>query len=216
MKRRQHNTAARDIKRQRIQPLEETRPCPGNESAAAKDQKNSSIHTNRLLLQSNKIYPRFQTLSIAIPASLLSNVPTKELQTYLMGQLARAAAIHHVDEIILYDDDPFLKNDRRGHCAHVVDKDQDHHSHNSQLTFMARILQYCECPKYLKRHFFPVHPDLRHAGLLPLLDAPHHLRDDEDHSIFREAVVLDSTHSKKSLPKGTSLVDCGIRGPPIL
>ena len=29
---------------------------------------------------------------------------------------------------------------------------------------LARILQYLECPQYLRKHFFPKHPDLNYAG----------------------------------------------------
>jgi len=36
---------------------------------------------------------------------------------------------------------------------------------------------------------FPVHPDLKYAGLLNPLDAPHHVRANED-SLFREGVVV--------------------------
>jgi predicted SPOUT superfamily RNA methylase MTH1 len=71
--------------------------------------------------------------------------------------------------------------------------------------FMARLLQYCECPQYLRRHFFPMHPDLQFAGLLPPMDAPHHVRAD-DRVPFREGVVLDTIG-----PNGNSLVNCGIR-----
>ena len=31
---------------------------------------------------------------------------------------------------------------------------------------MARILQYLECPQYLRKSFFPQHKDLEYAGLL--------------------------------------------------
>jgi methyltransferase len=71
--------------------------------------------------------------------------------------------------------------------------------------FMARLLQYCECPQYLRRHFFPMHPDLQFAGLLPPMDAPHHVRA-EDRAPYREGVVLDAISSN-----GKSLVYCGIR-----
>ena len=54
---------------------------------------------------------------------------------------------------------------------------------------MARLLQYLECPQYLRKHIFPVHPDLRSVGLIAPLDAPHHLRIDEP-SDYREAVVV--------------------------
>eukprot|EP00095_Tigriopus_kingsejongensis_P004158 maker-scaffold1541_size36691-snap-gene-0.12 protein:Tk04158 transcript:maker-scaffold1541_size36691-snap-gene-0.12-mRNA-1 annotation:"tyrosyl-dna phosphodiesterase" len=43
---------------------------------------------------------------------------------------------------------------------------------------------------YLRRHFFPLHPDLKYAGVLNPTDMPHHLRATES-SPFREGVVLD-------------------------
>merc|ERR1712045_740812 len=55
--------------------------------------------------------------------------------------------------------------------------------------FMARLLQFCDCPQYLRKHFFPMNADLQFAGLLPPLDAPHHVRVG-DKSVFREGVVL--------------------------
>lgn len=76
-------------------------------------------------------------------------------------------------------------------------------------TFMARVLQYCECPQYLRRHFFPMHPDLQFSGLLAPIDAPHHVRA-HDRCKYREGVVLDKTGPNKG-----SLVNCGIRGRPV-
>ena len=75
--------------------------------------------------------------------------------------------------------------------------------------FMAKVLQYCECPQYLRRHFFPMHPDLQFAGLLAPIDAPHHVRA-EDECKYREGVVMD-----KLGPNQRSLVNCGIRGKPV-
>jgi predicted SPOUT superfamily RNA methylase MTH1 len=42
--------------------------------------------------------------------------------------------------------------------------------------FFARVMQYLETPQYLRKALFPIHPDLKLAGLLNPLDAPHHLR----------------------------------------
>jgi methyltransferase len=69
---------------------------------------------------------------------------------------------------------------------------------------VARILQYVECPQYLRKHFFPFHKDLQHVGLLNPLDAPHHLRSDEECQ-YREGVVLDCD-TKQSV----SQVDVGL------
>ncbi|KAF4028115.1 putative RNA methyltransferase [Phytophthora infestans] len=41
---------------------------------------------------------------MAIPGSILDNAQTKELKTYLAGQVARAAVIFQVDEIVVFDD----------------------------------------------------------------------------------------------------------------
>lgn len=45
-----------------------------------------------------------QTISIAIPGSILNNAQSPELRSYLSGQIARAAAIYCVDEVIVYDE----------------------------------------------------------------------------------------------------------------
>lgn len=179
---------------------------------------------------------RTSTLSIAIPGSIVSNAQTPELRTHLVGQIARAAAIYHVDEIIVFNDQlaKDLKpgfnrhhfrrnreNDDRGNGNNSNDKGggrRDYNRDNNNNTrddkdqqnayrkpqqqasidphaFMARILQYCECPQYLRRHFFPMHPDLQFAGVLPPLDAPHHVRA-LDRSIYREGVVVDKEKMK--------------------
>ena len=75
---------------------------------------------------------------------------------------------------------------------------------------MARILQYIECPQYLRKDFFPHHDDLKYVGLLNPLDAPHHLRHDEE-CLYREGVVLEPADKKKKRPK--SSVNVGLMRP---
>lgn len=187
--------------------------------------------------------PRFSTVSIALPGSVLSNCQTKELRTLLVGQIARAATIYHVDEIIVFDDKLGRNDNHRSGWGRHRDPKKDHH-HSSKgggehkndndndetmdgenkkkpdeerlprsnpQEFMARLLQYCECPQYLRRHFFPMHPDLQFAGLLAPVDAPHHVRA-EDQSPYREGVVLPN---KSKSGSGASLVNCGIRNRPV-
>ncbi|RLN98137.1 hypothetical protein BBJ28_00002462 [Nothophytophthora sp. Chile5] len=124
---------------------------------------------------------RAYTLSMAIPGSILDNAQTKELKTYLAGQVARAAVIFQVDEIVVFDDQ--LGSVGLGTGA-PQKRAQDCH------VFMARILQYLETPQYLRRALFPMHSDLSCAGLLNPLDCPHHLRAHE-WSVYREGVVTD-------------------------
>ena len=187
--------------------------------------------------------PRHATLSIAIPGSALANCVTKELQTLWAGQIARAATIYHVDEIVVFDDKltviptPWNRrrssNDSRDRNYEKINnnKTTEPHEYPKDSTteqaqqkdtrkdstprttdphlFLARILQYCECPQYLRKHFFPMHPDLQFTGLLPPMDAPHHVRA-LDRSKYREGVVLD-----RMGPKGNSLVHCGIPAKPV-
>lgn len=182
--------------------------------------------------------PRFSTLSIALPGSVLSNCQTKELRTLLAGRIARAATIYHVDEIIIFDDKLGGKVENRGwhpglrrrrefqhgdKRRHGEDGDGNKNNDNNDdekradrprsdpQEFMARLLQYCECPQYLRRQFFPMHPDLQFTGLLAPIDAPHHVRG-EDRSKYREGSVMKD---KSNRSEGSSLVNCGIRNRPV-
>ncbi len=47
---------------------------------------------------------RSWTVSIALPSSILQNAQSAELQMYLAGQVARAAAIFSVDEIVVFSE----------------------------------------------------------------------------------------------------------------
>uniref|UniRef100_M4BVW2 Methyltransferase n=1 Tax=Hyaloperonospora arabidopsidis (strain Emoy2) TaxID=559515 RepID=M4BVW2_HYAAE len=127
------------------------------------------------------------TLSLAIPGSILDNAQTKELKTYVAGQVARAAVIFQVDEIVVFDDQLGTKGRTTG-----VPVPRSHDCH----VFMARILQYLETPQYLRRALFPMHSDLSCAGLLNPLDCPHHLRAQE-WSVYREGVVTDRPLKEK-------------------
>ena len=169
--------------------------------------------------------PRTYTLSIAVPGSVVDNCQTRELKTYLVGQIARAATIYHVDEVIVFNDNLGSKhNDVGSHYLHRrggYGEEKSKSAENEEVStapvvksdshsFMAKILQYCECPQYLRRHFFPMHLDLQFAGLLSPLDAPHHVRVNE-RSKYREGVVLD----KRPGPNGGSYVNAGIKDKPV-
>lgn len=44
------------------------------------------------------------TVSIAVPSSIVENAQSKELKTYLVGQIARCLVIFNIDEIVVYDE----------------------------------------------------------------------------------------------------------------
>ena len=130
-------------------------------------------------------------LAIAVPASLVSDVPHLREKSLKIGLIGRAAAIFRVDEILIFPDLP------------DVDQSRD-------ASLISIILAYMETPQYLRKRLFKIMPELRYAGVLPPLRTPHHPLADriEDMSVgeYREGVVVSSSR------KG-SLVDVGVERP---
>jgi predicted SPOUT superfamily RNA methylase MTH1 len=122
------------------------------------------------------------TVSVALPGSICANAQSMELRTYLAGQIARAVCIFNIDEVIIYDEN-----------AAPLPTDEEFRGatrKSNPSVFLARVLQYLETPQYLRKALFPIHQDLKYAGLLNPLDAPHHVRETEDVP-FREGVVVN-------------------------
>ena len=117
---------------------------------------------------------RKHTVSVALPGSIIANAQTAELKTYLCGQVARAAVIFNIDEIIVFSDRR-TPGDRSRTTEGQFQGAIKGGNFDADV-FLARILQYLETPQYLRRILFPVHKDLRHAGLLNPLGCPHHPR----------------------------------------
>jgi len=93
---------------------------------------------------------RTHTLSIAVPGSILANAQSAELQTYLAGQIARAATIFCVDEVVVFDDHT-VKGGVTASAA-VASAAASSTGAASSLgggdacALMARLLQYVETP----------------------------------------------------------------------
>lgn len=134
---------------------------------------------------------RSRELSVAIPASLVSDVPHLREKTIKIGLVGRAAAIFRVNEIIVFPDLP------------GVDQKQD-------ANLIATVLSYMETPQYLRKRLFKIRRELRYAGVLPPLRTPHHPLSDRAKDLavgeYREGVVVSS-------PKEGSLVDVGVERP---
>ncbi|XP_023328155.1 putative methyltransferase C9orf114 [Eurytemora carolleeae] len=145
---------------------------------------------------SSDVKGRNYTISIAVPGSILDNAQTPELRTYLAGQVARAAAVFSVDEVVVYDDEG-VKDKINSDL--VVKKSRG-------CEQLSKILQYLECPQYLRKHFFPIHKDLQFAGVLNPTDMPHHLRTQES-SLYREGIVTD-----RPAKEGSCFVNIGLKG----
>jgi hypothetical protein len=133
-------------------------------------------------------------LSIAIPASAISDTPHPREKTAKIGLIGRAAAIFRVDEIIVYPDNP--KMDQR-----------------RDIEYMALLLNYLETPQYLRKTLFKLEPDLEFAGILPPLRTPHHPLSGKTKHLqvgeYREGVVLSEV-------KDGSVVDIGVQQPALL
>lgn len=130
-------------------------------------------------------------LSIAIPASLVSDVPHLREKTMKIGLVGRAAAIFCVNEIIVFPD------------LQEVDQRRD-------ASLIATILSYMETPQYLRKRLFEIKPELRYAGILPPLRTPHHPLPNRIKDLaageHRDGVV-------SSLTEAGVLVDIGVERP---
>lgn len=132
---------------------------------------------------------------------MFNSAQTPELQTSLAGQIARALAVFCVDEIVIYDDGQSPKGD--GYDQQNGDYKSSYTGYSDPNYFLAHILSYLECPPYLRRALFPMHPDLRLAGSLPSLDMPHHLRKSE-WCQYREGVTMTGKADVPAKKKGKS------------
>lgn len=130
-----------------------------------------------------------------VPGSILDNAQTPELRAYLAAQIARAACIYNVDEVIIFDDQP-AANVTTVKMAQLETAEGVKIARPCCIQF-ARILQYLECPQYLRKFFFPIHNDLKFSGLLNPLDSQHHLRVTSEFA-YREGITTSKPH-----PKGT-------------
>ncbi|HDI53283.1 MAG TPA: hypothetical protein ENF89_03915, partial [Candidatus Bathyarchaeota archaeon] len=93
---------------------------------------------------------RKHRLSIAIPSSLVSEIPHLREKTATIGHIGRAAALFRVDDIYIYRDRP------------------------DESRLIGLILRYMETPQYLRRLMFGMMAELRYVGILPPLRTPHH------------------------------------------
>jgi len=128
-------------------------------------------------------------LVMAIPASIISDIPHLREKTLEVGLIGRAAAIFQVNEIIIYSDNEGGPNQKR------------------DRGLIATLLAYMETPQYLRKRLFKLKPELKYAGILPPLRTPHHPLENKSKKLkdgeYREGVVTSVSN------KG-SIVDVGV------
>lgn len=95
---------------------------------------------------------------------------------------------------------------------------KSHHNHDAEASytadvdpchFLTHLLSYLEAPPFMRKTLFPIHPNLRLAGMLPSLDMPHHPNPIDVALPYREGVTVDGMPPSG---KGT-LVEIGARTP---
>ena len=133
-------------------------------------------------------------LSIAIPASVVSDTPHLREKTSKIGLIGRAAAIFRIGEIIIYPDNPRVNQ--------TVD-----------MELIATLLAYMETPQYLRKRLFKLRPELQYAGILPPLRTPHHPLDRRMKNLkvgeYRDGATLSRT-------KEGTLIDIGVEQPALI
>lgn len=122
---------------------------------------------------------RNSTISIAVAGSTVEHAQSIEAAVAIAGQIARAAVIFNVEEIVVYDDTPGSL-DQKGKTV------------SASAAFLARVLQYLDTPPYLRSELMPGNkPEYQAADKLPPLLAPHHIRGKE-WKPYREGIVKTS------------------------
>jgi predicted SPOUT superfamily RNA methylase MTH1 len=137
---------------------------------------------------------RDRKLAVAIPVSIVSDIPHLREKTLKLGLIGRAAAIFRVNEIIMFPDNPGANQKR-------------------DRNLIVTLLSYMETPQYLRRQLFKIKPELRYAGILPPLRTPHHPLEKRAKKLktgeYREGAVV-------SVTEDGSLVDIGVERPVLI
>jgi len=133
-------------------------------------------------------------LTIAIPASIISDTPHLREKTFKIGLIARTAAIFRVHKIIIYPDNIHTKQ-------------------TQEIALITKLLNYIETPQYLRKTLYKIEPDLQYVGILPPLRTPHHPASGKNCDLkvgeYREGIILNQT--KEGL-----IVDIGVQSTALL
>ncbi len=136
---------------------------------------------------------RRNSITLAVPASMVAEINNLRDKTTALGQLGRAAAIYRIDQIIIYREEP------------------------DESLLMKYILGYMETPQYLRKHLFDVRPELQYAGTLSPLRTPHHPLEESFSQIdvgdFREGVVVSGSGFNYNVDIGLDVL-IEVRGKP--
>lgn len=116
-----------------------------------------------------------KTLTIAIPASIITDTPHLREKTAKIGLIGRAAAIYRVNNIIIYSD-------------------KKNKSQFKEIDLITTILNYMNTPPYLRKILFGIDYKLKFAGILPPLRTPNHPLNSKSKNLrigeYREGIIV--------------------------
>lgn len=114
----------------------------------------------------------FVDITVCVPDSFIQNCFSYDQSNFRICQLARICAMLKVSQIFVYRDHTYK-----------------HRGEFNSLDFIQTILQYIECPQYLRKQLFPISKTLSLVGKLSPLEATHHLKY-RDTFEYREGATL--------------------------
>lgn len=130
-------------------------------------------------------------ITIALPDSAVSDNSDIRAKTEKLFYISRITAIFQVKEILIYHD-PYLKPAQA----------------KREQRKITRILQYIECPQYLRKRLFPLSRDTAAVGILSPLAIPHHMKSREIKvNEIREAAIFLNQNQVVADVGGTELLE---------
>ena len=126
---------------------------------------------------------RKKSISIAIPASIVSEYKNLRDKTNTIGTIARAASIYRVDNIYIFKDNP------------------------DESVLIKNLLNYVETPQYLRKKLYGIKPEYKYVGVLNPLRTPHHPREKYSKNLkpkeYRDGIIVSKNREE-------SYVDIGV------
>jgi predicted SPOUT superfamily RNA methylase MTH1 len=132
---------------------------------------------------------------MAIPASIVADVPHLREKTSKIGLIGRAAAIFRVESIAVYPDE--TGTDQR-----------------MEIRLIADILRYHATPPYLRKLAIKIQPSLQFAGILPPLLTPNHPPTRQAQTTARSGDLRDGW--VLGMQRNGSLVEVGLKRPVVV
>ncbi len=127
-----------------------------------------------------------RNITVALPASILSILPSLREKTFIVGVIARVLSIFRVNKLIVYRDKDSRKRD---------------------IIIFKEIINYVLTPPYLRRILIKKKPILRYVGLIRPLQIPSHIVSLKPvEGEYREGVVI-------KVKNETVQVDIGLANP---